>query len=104
MARVIGLNEDAIDNVIMDIYDYADSFKEKINAIDSLISSSSAFYKDESASEYVNKFKSLSDTFSCYSENIISYAEDLIKLKSSIRSKDEAISDEINRASRNLED
>lgn len=99
----IGVDNQAIDNLVLNIYDYADRLKKQLDDVETLVYDTSNYYHDQAADSCRKKFNSIKESFPVIYENVISYADDLVKLKSSLKQKDEAISVEITNASKNLE-
>lgn len=99
----VGISNQGIDNLVLNIYDYADRLKKQLDEVESLVYDIPKYYNDQASEGCRKKFDSIKDSFPLIYENVISYADDLIKLKSSLKSKDEVLSTEINSASKNLD-
>lgn len=80
---VVGINEQAINKLIMDIYDCADRINIILNSIDDIVAGTSSYFVNESANNFRRKFEQLKLNFPTVNYNIKSYAEDLTKLKNS---------------------
>lgn len=77
----IGINIDSVDKLILDIYNYAERVNKTLNQISNVVDQTKSFYVCDAADNYRNKFNSFRTNFSIVNKNLISYAEDLIKLK-----------------------
>lgn len=78
---VRGINEEKIDYLILDIYDYADRINQILNNIDELILKSNDYYNCESNVIFVNHYKELSFNSQILKQNILTTASDLVKAK-----------------------
>ncbi len=76
-----GINYEAMDKLILDIYSYAEKVNKTLNQILDVVDDTKNFYECEAATNYRNKFNSFSANFNIINKNLISYAEDMIKLK-----------------------
>ncbi len=82
MQNNIGINNDGIDKIALDIYGYAERISKTLNQIIDVIDRTKEFYICEEATNYRNKFENFKTNFNIINKNIISYADDFIKLKS----------------------
>lgn len=77
------MNEQMIDKMILDIYDYADRINSIFNSIEDIIVGSSNYFVDDVANDFRYKFEQLKLNFPIVNYNIKSYADDLVKVKRS---------------------
>lgn len=87
-----GVNEEKLDKLVIEIYDYADKIKSILNEVDDLVTSTNNFFICDSGTEFRNKFNTLKTNFSNVNGNIISYAEDLVNAKISFQKIDSDLS------------
>ncbi len=87
-----GVNEEKLDKLVIEIYDYADKIKLILNEVDDLVASTNNFFICDSGTDFRNKFNTLKTNFSIVNGNIISYAEDLVNAKISFQKIDSDMS------------
>lgn len=78
---VVGINEQILDKLILDIYDYADRINRTLNSIEDVVAGSSSYFNDDVANSFRYKFEQLKLNFPMVNHNILSYANDLVKVK-----------------------
>lgn len=81
MPDVRGINEEKIDYLVLDIYDYAERVNQILNNIDELMIKSNEYYNCESNQTIINHYKELSFNFPVLKQNILTTANDLVKVK-----------------------
>ena len=99
----VGINLDSIDKLILDIYNYAERVNKTLNQISDVVDQTKNFYAWESADNYRNKFNSFRTNFKVVNKNLISYAEDLIKLKNRYQNMSDEMTQTIKKAIANIE-
>jgi len=99
----VGINLDSIDKLILDIYNYAERVNKTLNQISDVVDQTKNFYACESADNYRNKFNSFRTNFKVVNKNLISYAEDLIKLKNRYQNMSDEMTQTIKKAIANIE-
>lgn len=99
----VGINLDSIDKLILDIYNYAERVNKTLNQISDVVDQTKTFYNCEDADNYRNKFNSFRTNFKIVNQNLISYAEDLIKLKNRYQNMSVEMTQTINKAIANIE-
>lgn len=99
----IGINEDTINKLILDIYDYAEKISQTLDQVTNEVTLTKSFYKSSAASAYRNDFNNFKTNFSIINKNIISYAEDLTKLKNRYKRIDQNMSATIKKTTNNIE-
>lgn len=78
---VIGINEQAIEKLILDVYDYADRINNILNAMDDVVQGTTSYFNDDSSNNFRHKFEQLKINFPIVNHNIQTYGEDLVRLK-----------------------
>lgn len=91
MINVHGINTDSMDMIITEILDYADMAMEKLYDIETLVSNSESYFKGDAQKVLRKKFNDISVSFPAVKNNIISYAEELNRLKSAYIEQNETI-------------
>ena len=76
-----GINEIALDKVIVDIYDYCDKLRFILSQINDLVAGTSDYYKCSEADAFRRKYEIFSRNFPTLLDSVISYAEDLVGVK-----------------------
>jgi len=74
-----------------------------LNQISDVVDQTKTFYNCEDADNYRNKFNSFRTNFKVVNQNLISYAEDLIKLKNRYQNMSDEMTQTINKAIANIE-
>ena len=80
-ANTVGINEQKIDKLVLDINNYAERINNVLNNMEDLVNSTNSFFLEEVGNEFRNNFKQLSSNFPTVKTNILSYSQDLIKVK-----------------------
>jgi len=75
------ISDVGIDNVMLDIIEYATDINRILNNISDLISDTDKFFNCESGEEFRSKFEELKNDFPMMNENILSYNTDLLSVK-----------------------
>ena len=99
----VGINLDSVDKLILDIYTYAEKVNKTLNHISDVVDQTKNFYACEAADNYRNKFNSFKTNFKVVNKNLISYAEDLIKLKNRYQNMSDDMTQTIKKAIANIE-
>lgn len=99
----VGVNLDSVDKLILDIYNYAERVNKTLNQISDVVDQTKNFYACEVADNYRNKFNSFRTNFKVVNKNLVSYAEDLIKLKNRYQNISDDMTQSIKRAIANIE-
>lgn len=94
----IGIDVDSIDKLILDIYNYNDKISKTLNQISEVVDQTKSFYVSSAATDFRNKFNSFSANFPIISKNLISYADDLIKLKNRYQIIDDDLTNKVKAA------
>lgn len=88
MNNTSGINDEKLDSLVLDIYDYADRINQILNNIDELISMSNEYFKCESADQLKKRYQELELSFPVLKQNILNCANDLVKAKYSYQDID----------------
>lgn len=99
----VGINLDSIDKLILDIYNYAERANKTLNQIADVVDQTKTFYNCDEADNYRNKFNSFRTNFKVVNKNLVSYAEDLIKIKNRYQNVSDEMTQTINKAIANIE-
>lgn len=99
----IGINIDSVDKLILDIYNYAEKINKTLNQISEVVDETKNFYDCEVADNYRNKFNNFKANFNIINKNIISYSDDLIKLKNRYQTVNNDIGQTIKKATIDME-
>lgn len=100
----IGIDVDSIDKLVLDIYNYADKISKTLNQISEVVDRTKSFYVSSASNDFRNKFNSFSANFPTINKNIVSYADDLIKLKNRYQTIDEDLTQTVRKAMLKIED
>lgn len=83
LTTISAINEEALDKLVVEIYDYAGKIKSILDSVEDIILGTEPYFNCEIGETTRNKFKMLSSKFTAVSDNVISYAEDLVQVKTS---------------------
>ena len=77
---VLGINEDGLANLSIDILDYVDRIMELFENIDSKMDLLPNYYKGDSCTAIMNKYHELREYYEVVKKNLITYSDDMIML------------------------
>ena len=80
-----GVNEQKLATLIAKIQDDLEKLEKRFNQLETVIDSTKTFFKSDSASRYRNSYESMKYNFSIVKKNILSYTNDLTKVKNSYK-------------------
>lgn len=86
--NVIGINDELLKKLILEIYEYRDKVSKLLEDAEILVDSTNSFYNSNDGVNFRNKFKTFSANFPTFLENIRSYGEDLEYVLSTFKKND----------------
>ncbi len=78
---VIGINEEKLDQLIIEIGDAADRINNKFNLLERLVADTSSFFECEVGDRYRNNFNLTKANFAIVNKNILAMSSELVKAK-----------------------
>lgn len=102
--NVVGVNEQVIDKLILDIYDYADRANIILNSIEDIIDNVPSYYVDSCSNNFRYNYEQLRQNFPIVVNNIKSYASDLVKVKNSFINNNDAASQLVRKKTTEVEE
>ena len=90
---VVGINEQKLDQLVLDIIDASTRIKSKLDKIEMLVDETSTFYNCSAADNYRSKFNDFKSNFSIVNKNFIDMSNDLLNVKLSKRLVEEDVKD-----------
>lgn len=81
--ELVGINEDKIDKLVLDIYDYIERINGTLNSIENEINNTASCFDCDSGRELRSKFNNQKPMFSVINDNLMKDTDTLIKVKSS---------------------
>lgn len=84
-----GINEEGIKKLVLNIYDYSEQISTVLNSIDDLVSDVKADFQIENNNVFYNKFTEVKNNFGNVRDNILSYADEMIKVSNNFQSIDQ---------------
>lgn len=81
MNQASGINEERLDSLVLDIYDYAEKVNQILNSIDELIIKSNTYFKCESADKVRTHYQELDSSSTMLKQNMLNCANDLARVK-----------------------
>lgn len=88
MNNTTGINEKGLDNLILKLHDTADQINLTLNAIEDLVEGTNEYFVCEMGDRFRNHFHEQKPNFQTICENIITYSNDLVKVKYKFQEKD----------------
>lgn len=95
MEDLISINEEGLDKLAIDIYDYSERINNIFNQIDDLMFQSKTCFDCYVCDEIYEKYSELKASIDNVKTNISSYSTDLIKVKISFRNHADVLLNEI---------
>ena len=92
---VIGVDEDGIDNLILDINDKIELCNSILNNIEDCVDNVLVKYKTNDKALMQQKFESLKSNFPILINNLESYSSDLVRVKNGFYTADEKAVDRV---------
>lgn len=80
MDIVVGINEEDLSSLSLEVLDYADRISEILNKIDDRMDKLNHYYQGLPATNIINFYNELKPYYATIKENIISYSDDLMEL------------------------
>lgn len=102
LTAMSAINEETLDKLVVEIYDYASKIKSILDCAEDVVLGTETYFDCEIGETTRNKFKMLSSKFPAVSDNIISYAEDLVQVKTSYYKISDDLSDIADTSKANL--
>lgn len=81
MDKQTGINEEKLNKLILDIYDYSEKINNTLNSISDLVMKTKDYYNSKEAELYRKKYDDYKTNYVNIIKNINSYADDLLTLK-----------------------
>lgn len=88
---IVGINEDEVGNLSIEILDYADNISELFNKIDLCMDRLPNYYKGDACSSILQYYRDLAAYYPIIKNNIVSYSDDLIELVKKVQDGDKEI-------------
>lgn len=85
---LVGINEEEVSNLSLEIIDYADKISEIFDKITDCVDRIHSQYDGEPVSKIINSYQSLAEYYPVMKDNIISYSDDLIALIKKVKEND----------------
>lgn len=103
MEDLISINEEAIDKLVLEIYDYSERINNILNQISDLVNYSSTYFKGQISNDIIGKYNNLKLSLDNVKNNIASYSSDLVMVKNKFRNKASDIALEVKRQASNIQ-
>ena len=89
--NVVGISEEKIDKLIIEITEYANKINKIFNQASELVDKTKTYYISESGDKFREKYLEFSDNYKTFNQNILSYAKELTVVKKKYSSSTEQI-------------
>lgn len=100
---LMGINEERIKKMVLNIYDYAEQINTILNSIDDAISEASKCLIIDGNEILQKNFSSVKNNFVYVKSNILSYADELLKAESDYLRTSEEIAIDLRKAAENID-
>ena len=94
MEDLISINEEGLDKLALNIYDYSERINNIFNQIDDLMVQSKEYFDCQVNNDIYIKYQNIKDSIKNVKLNISSYSSDLIKVKNVFRNNAQIISND----------
>lgn len=94
-ARLIGINEAAIDNLSLNIIQHAENVKKLLSEATKFVTETGHFYNSDVAEKYRSSFELFATNFQVIINNVVSYSDELIRLKLIVTTNDKLMKKDI---------
>lgn len=74
-----GVNDERIKKLVLNIYDYSEQINTILNSIDDLVNDTKKYFTIEESDSFYTRFSAIKDNFTNVRDNILSYAEEILK-------------------------
>ena len=88
---LVGINEDELSNLSLEIIDYADKISEIFDRITECVDRVRGQYDGEPVGKIINNYQNLAEYCPVIKDNIISYSDDLIALIKKMHENDKSL-------------
>ncbi len=88
-ANLRGINEEGIKKLVLNIYDYSEQINTILNSIDDLVTDVKDHFQIESSNIFYTKFAEVKNDFGNVRDNILSYADEILKVNSNFQAIDQ---------------
>ncbi len=89
---VIGIKEDELSSLSIEILDYSDRISEIFSKLDASMEKLPNYYQADACTKLMDYYHDLTANYSVIKQNIVSYSDDLITLIKKVRENDKYIS------------
>ena len=103
MEDLITINEEALNKLVLDLYDYSERVNSILNQISDLVNYSSTYFEGQQSDDIIKKYNSLLETLENLKYNISDYSSDLIKVKNKFKNTSSDLTIEVNRQTSNIQ-
>lgn len=76
-----GINETKLDKMILDLRNYVEKINRTLNQISEVVDDTKNYFSSQSGNLYRKKYSLLEANFSTIKNNLLSYSDDLLKVK-----------------------
>ena len=90
--KVLSINEEGIDRLVLDLYDHFEKINSILNQINDLIYDSKNYFNCPANDELVKQYSEMKLNIDNFKDNVSSYSTDLIKVKNKFRQKSSELS------------
>ena len=103
MEDLILINEEGLDKLALNIYDYSERINNIFNQIDDLMIQSKEYFDCQLNNDIYLKYQGIRESIKNIKLNISSYSTDLIKVKTVFRNNAQVISGDIKKQISNIQ-
>lgn len=97
MIKTAGINEEGLDRLILDLSDYAQQIMKNLYLIDNLMDNTGVFFQCEGGKKFREFYSKLKYSIPTIKNNILSYTNDLSRVKQKYQGAVDRIVSDLNR-------
>ncbi len=100
-ANTLGVNEEKISKLVLDINEYLDKIDQTFNYMEETVDQVSTSFQCDAGEKFQSQFNETKKNFKIVHNNIASYSNDLIQVKSNYQTMETLAANDINAATVN---
>ena len=100
--NLLGINEDGISKIVLEIYDYSERINSILNSIEDNMDEANSSLMINDQKILNNKISLMKDNFLNFKNNILSYSDEMLRVKQGYRQIDENVSSGTTKAAQSI--
>lgn len=100
--RIVAINENEINRLILDINDFTIKMKKIFNEMESIVDGTRSYYDCNCATRYRNSFNVFKQNFPIMANNLLTYKKDMQNLKFKFSKQEGVLSENLREVTKNV--